>query len=67
VELATFRNPQGLQALGGNVWANTFASGDPVVGVPGEGNMGVLQAGNRGLARKRWTLSGEGAVKGPVV
>jgi flagellar hook protein FlgE len=23
----------------------TFASGDPIVGVPGEGNLGVLQAG----------------------
>jgi flagellar hook protein FlgE len=45
LELATFRNPQGLQALGGNVWANTFASGDPVVGVPAAGNMGVIQAG----------------------
>ncbi len=45
VELATFRNPQGLQPLGGNVWARTFASGDPMVGVPGDGNLGVLQAG----------------------
>ena len=45
IELATFRNPQGLQPMGNNVWARTFASGDPIVGVPGEGNMGVLQAG----------------------
>ena len=45
VELATFRNTQGLQPLGGNVWARTFASGDSVVGVPGDGNMGVLQSG----------------------
>lgn len=45
IELATFRNPQGLQPQGGGVWARTFASGDPIVGVPGEGNMGVLQAG----------------------
>ena len=45
LELATFRNPQGLQALGGNVWANTHASGDPILGVPSTGNMGVLQAG----------------------
>ncbi len=45
VELATFRNPQGLQPLGGNVWARSFASGDPVIGVPGEGNLGVLQSG----------------------
>jgi flagellar hook protein FlgE len=45
IELATFRNPQGLQPLGGNVWARSFASGDPIVGVPGDGNLGVLQAG----------------------
>jgi flagellar hook protein FlgE len=45
VELATFRNPQGLQPLGGNVWARSFTSGDPIVGVPGQGNLGVLQSG----------------------
>ncbi|MCB1997726.1 MAG: flagellar hook protein FlgE [Burkholderiaceae bacterium] len=45
VEIATFRNPQGLQPIGDNGWARTFASGDPVVGVPGEGNLGKLQAG----------------------
>jgi flagellar hook protein FlgE len=45
IELATFRNPQGLQPLGGNAWARSFTSGDPVIGVPGEGNLGVLQSG----------------------
>ena len=45
IELATFRNPQGLQPLGGNAWARSSTSGDPVVGVPGDGNLGVLQAG----------------------
>ncbi len=45
IEIANFRNPQGLQSLGGNAWARTFISGDPVVGVPGDGNLGVLQAG----------------------
>lgn len=45
IEVATFRNVQGLQPLGDNVWAYTYASGDPVTGVPGEGNLGVLQAG----------------------
>jgi flagellar hook protein FlgE len=45
IELASFRNPQGLQPLGGNAWAKTFASGDPLVGAPGDGNLGVLQAG----------------------
>jgi len=45
VEIATFRNPQGLQPLGHNDWASTFASGDPVKGAPGTGNLGVLQSG----------------------
>ncbi|MFZ2650235.1 MAG: flagellar hook protein FlgE [Burkholderiaceae bacterium] len=45
VELATFRNPQGLQPSGGNNWSRTFASGEPVAGVPGSGTLGVLQAG----------------------
>jgi len=45
VELASFRNPQGLQTMGGNVWIRTVASGDAVVGVPGDGNMGALQSG----------------------
>ncbi len=46
VEIATFRNPNGLQPMGGNNWTRSFASGDPVVGVPGNGNLGVLQAGS---------------------
>jgi len=45
IEIANFRNPQGLEPLGGNAWGRTFASGDPLVGVPGSGNLGVLQAG----------------------
>ncbi|MGZ5268755.1 MAG: flagellar hook protein FlgE, partial [Caldimonas sp.] len=45
LELATFRNPQGLQPMGGNGWVRSAASGDPIVGVPGSGNLGVLQAG----------------------
>jgi flagellar hook protein FlgE len=45
VELANFRNPQGLQSQGGNVWARSYASGDPIVGVAGDGNLGVMQSG----------------------
>ncbi|MGQ3052848.1 MAG: flagellar hook protein FlgE [Roseateles sp.] len=45
IELANFRNPQGLQTMGGNVWIRTVASGDAVVGVPGDGNMGAMQSG----------------------
>ena len=45
IEVANFRNAQGLQPIGDNGWSRTFASGDPVTGVPGDGNLGVLQAG----------------------
>ncbi len=45
LELATFRNPQGLQPMGGNAWVRSAGSGDPIVGTPGSGNLGVLQAG----------------------
>jgi flagellar hook protein FlgE len=57
IELATFRNPQGLQPLGGNGWAATVAAGDPVLGAPGEGNLGVLQAG--ALEESNIDLTGE--------
>ncbi len=57
IELATFRNPQGLQPLGGNGWGATVAAGDPVVGTPGQGNMGVLQAG--ALEESNIDLTGE--------
>jgi flagellar hook protein FlgE len=45
IEMATFRDPQGLQAVGGNGWQHTSASGDPIVGTAGQGNLGVIQAG----------------------
>ena len=45
LEIASFRNPQGLTPTGGNGWVRSFASGEPIVGVPGDGNLGVLQAG----------------------
>ena len=57
VEVANFRNPQGLQPIGDNGWARTYASGDPVVGVPGDGNLGVLQSG--GLEESNIDLTGE--------
>ncbi|MBP6899605.1 MAG: flagellar hook protein FlgE [Burkholderiaceae bacterium] len=44
VELANFRNAQGLQPLGGNMWASTYASGDPVSGTPGSGSLGLLDS-----------------------
>jgi len=57
LELATFRNPQGLNPLGGNVWARSYASGDPTVGTPGSGNFGALQAG--ALEESNVDLTGE--------
>ena len=45
MQVATFRNPQGLNPQGGNLWARSFASGDPTVGTPATGNIGALQAG----------------------
>jgi flagellar hook protein FlgE len=57
IEIATFRNPQGLQPVGDNGWARTYASGDPIVGVPGDGNLGVLQAG--ALEESNVDLTGE--------
>ena len=57
IEIANFRNPQGLQPLGDNQWARTFASGDAVVGVPGDGNLGSLQAG--ALEESNIDLTGE--------
>ncbi len=57
IEIATFRNPQGLQPIGDNAWLSTFASNEPVRGVPGEGNLGVLQAG--ALEESNVDLTGE--------
>lgn len=42
--LANFANPNGLQALGNNAWAETSASGSALVGVPNTGGLGQLQS-----------------------
>jgi flagellar hook protein FlgE len=44
IALVNFTDPNGLQNLGNNEWAATQASGTPLVGVPGTGNLGVLQS-----------------------
>ncbi|KRB93339.1 flagellar hook protein FlgE [Noviherbaspirillum sp. Root189] len=44
VVLASFTNPNGLQPLGNNMWAETSTSGVARVAAPGSGNKGVLQA-----------------------
>ncbi len=44
VVLANFANPNGLQQMGDNMWAETSTSGNPLVGSPGSGGLGVLQS-----------------------
>jgi flagellar hook protein FlgE len=45
VILDNFTNPNGLQSLGNNAWAETSTSGQPIPGTPGTGSLGVLQSG----------------------
>jgi flagellar basal-body rod protein FlgG len=46
IQLANFANPAGLNSLGGNLYAPTDASGDPVVGNPGgQEGIGTLLQG----------------------
>ena len=44
VVLGTFANPQGLQPLGNNLFGETNASNQAVIGAPGSGKLGLLQA-----------------------
>ncbi|MCC6657304.1 MAG: flagellar hook protein FlgE [Rhodocyclaceae bacterium] len=44
VVLVNFANPNGLQSQGGNIWAETSASGQPLVGTPNSGSLGALQS-----------------------
>jgi flagellar hook protein FlgE len=43
--LANFNNPNGLQSLGNNQWAETSDSGSPIPGAPGSGNLGLVKSG----------------------
>jgi flagellar basal-body rod protein FlgG len=45
IELATFINPAGLQAIGDNLFLESLSSGDPVIGRPGEDSIGTLLQG----------------------
>lgn len=44
VLLANFTNPQGLQPVGNNEWAETATSGGALIGTPGSSSLGVLQS-----------------------
>lgn len=46
VILANFTNPNGLEPLGNNAWAESAQSGTPLIGTAGTGGMGVLQSGS---------------------
>jgi flagellar hook protein FlgE len=43
--LADFRNVQGLAPIGGNNWVETNASGQPLLGQPGQGKFGGTRSG----------------------
>ena len=43
--LAGFTNPKGLEAIGSNLFTQTEASGQPIVGNPGEDGLGTLRQG----------------------
>jgi flagellar hook protein FlgE len=45
VAVASFSNPQGLQQVGDNAWVETFAAGDPLFGIAGQGDFGLVQSG----------------------
>lgn len=44
VVLGNFANPNGLVSLGNNQWAESADSGQPLIGPPGTGSLGVLQS-----------------------
>jgi flagellar hook protein FlgE len=43
--LATFANPEGLRRAGDSLYAETSATGEPVIGTPGSGRFGSTQSG----------------------
>lgn len=45
IELARFANPGGLSPLGGNLFEQTEASGEPMVGTPGQDGLGMIRQG----------------------
>lgn len=45
IQLATFINENGLQALGSNLFSETQASGSPVIGTPGIDGVGTIEQG----------------------
>lgn len=44
VALSSFMNPHGLEAIGGNQWRETIASGAPLTGKPQTSNLGLIKS-----------------------
>ncbi|MCK9606438.1 MAG: flagellar basal-body rod protein FlgG [Methylomonas sp.] len=45
IQLADFINPTGLEPVGENLFRESVASGPPIIGIPGENELGSLQQG----------------------
>ena len=45
IQLASFINPSGLSAAGGNLFNESAASGAPTIGIPGAGGNGTILSG----------------------
>lgn len=45
IVLANFRNVEGLESIGDNLWRATVATGTELVGVAGTGQLGAVQSG----------------------
>lgn len=46
IDLADFVNPQGLKAIGDNLFRETAASGNPIAGTPGLAGLGDIRQGS---------------------
>ncbi len=45
IQLVNFLNPAGLESMGGNLYRVSAASGEPIVGTPGQDGLGTLAQG----------------------
>jgi flagellar basal-body rod protein FlgG len=46
IQLTSFVNPNGLESIGGNIYVETPASGQPIEGTPGQGAFGTILQGH---------------------
>ena len=45
IELARFNNNAGLRSIGGNLYEESVASGEPIISTPGEEGLGLIRQG----------------------